>query len=243
MPLIKSNMPCNHCGSRDALAIYDNGSYCFSCKKYTRMLVRVQQGVEQHKEFKIYNTVSDFRLFPKEAKQFLLKYSLTEEEINESQFQYDDNGRRLWYPVRSMAPNTGPLWECRNFSERSPKTCFMGSKKKAFHIIEPKVRQIEGIILVEDIISAIKVARVGTCLCLFGSQISTMVIRNLVRLHPAILYLWLDADKRREALHFSIKISSFGLKTKIISTPKDPKGYSTLQILDYLTANETIISS
>ena len=31
--LRKSGQPCPDCGSSDALSIYDNGTYCFSCKK------------------------------------------------------------------------------------------------------------------------------------------------------------------------------------------------------------------
>jgi len=31
--LIKSGQPCSDCGSSDALSIYDNGTYCFSCEK------------------------------------------------------------------------------------------------------------------------------------------------------------------------------------------------------------------
>lgn len=31
--LLKQNQPCPDCGSSDALAVYDNGTFCFSCKK------------------------------------------------------------------------------------------------------------------------------------------------------------------------------------------------------------------
>jgi len=33
MGIVQSNLPCPDCGSSDALVIYDNGNYCFSCNK------------------------------------------------------------------------------------------------------------------------------------------------------------------------------------------------------------------
>ena len=37
--ILKAHLPCLHCGSSDALAIYDDGhSYCFSCLKYEKVV-------------------------------------------------------------------------------------------------------------------------------------------------------------------------------------------------------------
>tara|TARA_A100001391_G_scaffold47761_1_gene28458 strand:- start:1597 stop:3222 length:1626 start_codon:yes stop_codon:yes gene_type:complete len=33
---IRTHLPCDACGSSDALAVYTNGTYCFSCKTYTK---------------------------------------------------------------------------------------------------------------------------------------------------------------------------------------------------------------
>ncbi len=33
---IQTHLPCSDCGSSDALAVYSNGTYCFSCKTYTK---------------------------------------------------------------------------------------------------------------------------------------------------------------------------------------------------------------
>ena len=33
--LIKAHQPCHKCGSSDALSLYEDGSYCFSCKTST----------------------------------------------------------------------------------------------------------------------------------------------------------------------------------------------------------------
>ena len=47
--LIKSNLPCNECGSSDGAAMYENGMYCFSCEKYFKEDINISmKNIKQH---------------------------------------------------------------------------------------------------------------------------------------------------------------------------------------------------
>lgn len=43
--VLKTHQPCPDCGSKDALAVYDNGTYCFSCKTSKKVLDKSSEAV------------------------------------------------------------------------------------------------------------------------------------------------------------------------------------------------------
>lgn len=92
---------------------------------------------------------------------------------------------------------------------------------------------VDPIVVVEDVVSAIKVGRVGTGLPLFGSHMPPDWIARLVRLRPKVA-VWLDPDKVLEARKLAKKIGLLLPETRTVETEMDPKDYSTEQIKEFL---------
>jgi hypothetical protein len=163
---------------------------------------------------------------PPQAIKWLKKHGLTDKEMHENQISW--NGTRLVYPVKNQNGTVG--YEQKSISVLDyPKTIFQGSKVDSFHLIKPDKEEFQGVIAVEDIISAIKVGRVAKTLCLFGSQCSTYQYHEISRITD-LLILWLDLDKFAQAVKIAHKAQSFGLGARIIKTDLDPKKYNTEEI-------------
>jgi hypothetical protein len=89
------------------------------------------------------------------------------------------------------------------------------------------------IILVEDMLSAIKVSRHYECWCLLGSHLHDECIRRLVEAARPVL-IWLDYDKMGSALKFVTRLQIYGLTAGSIITVEDPKEYSNAEIISYV---------
>lgn len=96
----------------------------------------------------------------------------------------------------------------------------------------------KSLVLVEDCLSAIKIARQCDAMPLLGSGISNL---KLSRLKPfyGFLDVWLDADMLAKARTIKQRAEMIGFKSRVIYSPKDPKEYSNEEITEYLNDNET----
>lgn len=83
--------------------------------------------------------------------------------------------------------------------------------------------------MVEDCISAIKVARQCDAMPILGSHVS---LGKLVALsqHYGELIFWLDADKFKESQKQASAASMLGVRTKVVFTEVDPKECSDERI-------------
>ena len=85
--------------------------------------------------------------------------------------------------------------------------------------------------IVEDILSAIKVGRVSNSISLLGAYIQDSLALSL---RGYTIYIWLDSNKYTESLKYLRRFRSFGIDCRIIHTDKDPKCYDTLEIEERL---------
>lgn len=88
------------------------------------------------------------------------------------------------------------------------------------------------IVVVEDIISAIKVNEHCQCAALLGSNISPETFTELLQFGKVII--WLDYDKYKESQRYAYRGRLFGLDCTALITEKDPKDYSDKEILCHL---------
>lgn len=197
---------CPVCPSSDALAIYEDGSqHCFSCghHKHGNGLERLKTAPQAPKQKKY----RDWGPIAPEALEWLNSYDLTEQE--KMLFKYDRNHSHLCY-------EDGDFLNARNFGE-GPK--YLSEGLKPYSILGEGTT----LVLVEDIISAIKVSRVTACMCLFGSSIPL----DRVPLEYKRLIIWLDADKTLESFKYCMKFRELGISCGILQTNQDPKCYCT----------------
>ena len=210
--------PCQNCGSSDANAEYSDGSsYCFSCRKYTPPSFRLKQQIVEEVRGEKSLTLSP--TLPLVAKQWLRKYGLTEQET--SAYGWND-----YYDLCYPLPDGG--WVCRGFG-KGWKYRVIG--KRTFPIFFNSSSQT--IVFTEDIVSAIKVSRHSTAIPLLGCSVQTEHL-TLANKYGKVFKLWLDPNKRKEAIQQCLRLRSLGVNITPIFSEADPKELSDKEIKEKL---------
>lgn len=85
------------------------------------------------------------------------------------------------------------------------------------------------LVIVEDPVSAIKIARISDSMPLLGSNLPVSKLNALKGLYSSLI-LWLDHDKGINAYKIAEKARLIGFNIRVILTKEDPKCYSTQEI-------------
>lgn len=235
MSIFVQHKPCPKCGSRDNLAVYTDHEYCFGCgyvlfyNYHERRLNNVKEQAQ-----KIVSLPEDVAPYlPAEADTWLKKYGLTQRELIDNRVVWSESRKLLIFPYFGDR-NFLWGWQGRYFGtdEKHPKWTGKGNFKEQIKVWNPLTRPKDSsIILVEDIISTIKLSRIYNSSCLFGSSINYNKYINIYNTNkPKELIIWLDKDKRKESYIYSYKLNNIGVKSRVISTELDPKCYSTEEL-------------
>lgn len=178
-----------------------------------------------------HNTVtlpSDFTTdIPLAGLAWLKKGGVTDDEIKRFRFGYSPSLDRVILPVWG---EEGLLyWQGRALTQRDgvPKYLNVTTKRKSVYFTVKTDSDMT--VLVEDILSALAVARAGAnSLALLGSSISADVQQAV---STSKVRVWLDPDKRKDCVRYARMLSAFGLQASpIVFTDKDPKEYTTEEI-------------
>lgn len=245
---VRFETACPNCGSSrtPAFARYSDGhGWCFSCG-YRE--AGTYQGPNPNKGVVISiesarGGPTRVRPIPEEAKPFLgapalvwlKKYGITAKEVSNHSLLWWDERKWLIFPYYST-PDHLAGWQARNFDPKFPDQKWMtyGQIKERMHLIAADASNLgEVVVLVEDIVSAIKVGRHITCMPLFGAHIALPGILRLARTFSGV-GLWLDSDKEFEARLYASRASQYLETTCVIKTELDPKEYNDEQIRDQL---------
>jgi hypothetical protein len=169
---------------------------------------------------------------PKFCLEWLRSYSITNKEIVQHKFGWSQEKELLILPVYDGFKQL-VFWQGRGFKKGKGKTHFasMGSSSRMLHIIGELNNDF--VVVVEDIVSAIKVARYLPAMPLFGSSMSDKMIEDL-SIFKSHMLLWLDFDKAKYSIKTCIKASLFLDKAIPIITNQDPKAYRDDEIKDIL---------
>ena len=109
---------------------------------------------------------------------------------------------------------------------------FWGDGHEYVEILSPEKKG--PVVLVEDLISAHKVAQVSPCLCLFGTHIHDNALKVLMDAKRPVC-LWLDSDQY-PLLSKKIGRLKAVLRHPVwyVRTDKDPKEYSLEEIKEFI---------
>lgn len=180
--------------------------------------------------------------------QWLKKYELSQNEIKEHRIGWSQTG----WMIRNQTVSYSPLmifpivisgnlvmFQARYFgSEKLPKYWTKGNKN-CYYFLHPRVAATSQlnttIVIVEDLISAIKVSHIAHSIPIWGSDISVDIA---IQLHNRYkdLVIWLDKDKRKYAHARSQSLRHLFDSVRVIHSEGDPKEYSTNEIRNYLFA-------
>lgn len=239
--------PCPRCRSHgldrsgNNLGVWSDHKYCFSCSYVEGSSKSLNLKDIQNRLKRDNKNKNDYRValpsdydhyLPDRCLEWLEKYGLTNDEIRANKIGWSEQHERLIFPVWDGAGNL-VFFQGRKFSSdggRHSKYFTGGRSEDVFHILGP---DDSSIILVEDAVSAIKVARVAQVMPLWGSNIGPERVRRLAMLFKRLV-IWLDKDKAEYSLKTRLKASPYFDKVKSVVTNKDPKCYETEEIKEIL---------
>jgi hypothetical protein len=229
----------------DNLAIYPDGhAHCFGCGYHKGIPTYERVRQLSHGNPLPVKNVDETYDFPTDyttdialpALNWLKSFSITEEEIKRHRMGWSDERKLLIFPVLDGGGDL-IMWQGRRFSpskpmvERGedgklyPKYITKGPVSDILHLVGVSTDPKNTIILVEDLISAIKVGRTYQSAPLWGSNIPLKLIQRLSGRFNS-LGVWLDRDKMDVALKAVLRASQY-LPSYLITSVFDPKGYNT----------------
>jgi len=228
---------CEKCGSSDAKGLYDDGSsWCFSCHSGSAgaLSQRLARSKADDDETPRNRALPDdvCSHFSPSAVEWLTSTGL-------------DLGTLIkhgvkWSPSKQQIIFTWPgldLWQARNmYPDAKVRYITSGNHEKDFPFYIADSVDSRGLVLVEDCLSAIKIATSPynyDSMPLLGSSISANKLQKLKQMYSTVL-VWLDHDKGKEALKISVKLKMLGIKTRVIFTEDDPKYISHDEMKRYL---------
>lgn len=214
------------------MAVYPNGGkFCFSCHYYERGEARLPVRNDDNPFIATVRPVGTRNLdeWPITHKTWLRQF-LSDQEIK-GHFEYvpsmqrhlflHDMGDEGWfYDGRSMLPNVPKNIQCGP----KPYLPFWQGQDETHTLV-----------IVEDIVSAIKVNRVFNSMPLFGSYCRPSWVANLLAdkyYHKFVV--WLDSDKTEQAIELSRKLG-VSRPSYVLSTEMDPKWYSDSEIQELVS--------
>lgn len=224
--------------NNDNLGIYSDGhQFCFSCKYFVpankienfKKMKDIEERVEDCEALILPYDVTPY--IPRIPKEWLESYSFNENTIL--------NNNILWSPSRELLIFPffigGDLaaWQGRYFGLNPKHPKWYSSGKLLDALLYTRGKQTDTIVLVEDIVSAIRVGKVQTASHLFGSVISDKKCSCIKRVYKNVI-IWLDYDKRSEAVEYRRLLNLYGINASVIITEKDPKTYTTEEITEYI---------
>lgn len=171
-------------------------------------------------------------IVPDAGLRWLLKYGILLDEIKTYRIGYSKELNRLILPF--YRDGVLKFWQGRSLDGSLPKYTSPKIKNPDKFGVLGHINS-NTLVLVEDLVSAIKVGRVAAALPLFGSFIPVNVLDFFLPYDKIII--WLDQDKSKEALKFAHRFRQLsGKDIKVVSTTLDPKCYSEKELKLYLNA-------
>jgi hypothetical protein len=243
------HIPCPKCHSRDnAYRWADGHEFCFGGCGYRKLATltneakcvllqeRVDKEVQGTKQEKSQGGLVCYALdtnsnIKDPGLTWIKKYGIYNEEILNQDILWSESQQQLIFPIYDQCYDL-IAWQARNFGPNTRKYVTFGPMNEIIHVLGlTKIKEPDTII-VEDIISAIKVSRHYRAMPLFGSSVSREKLIRLRRLTDTIKF-WLDSDKLGTSMKLAKIASQLGFKTTVIYTENDPKTYSNEDIIEH----------
>lgn len=212
------------CKSSDASTEYADGSlWCFSCGHGKGNLGRKRNSVFSERETESVNLYRE-RL-PVDAAHCKanhewLKHYLDDDEISKHFFYcpYSDRHVSAWNEGQE-----NEFYEARAVnSNRMPKSKQAGEKP---YPILGNVEDSGVVVVVEDLVSAIKVSRQFAAMPLFGSYFPSHIMARVKNAGAKMCIIWLDEDKYGKGMEYAQDLGKL-MPAVAVHTYLDPKACS-----------------
>lgn len=243
----------NACGSDRSMIVNHShkeySAYCFRCGKigYQNKGYQTLQQLEKIRELDRLakdastcvnlpkDTIFDFERFSSEARMWLLSASISGVLTSRFGIGYSPKLQRVVLPVFRRG-SSGELifYQLRRLIGKGPKYISPSvDRSSIFYFSAPDGSSLDEVIVVEDILSAIRVGQRMPAVSLLGTSISTQQAAYLSRFK--LVTTWMDPDKAGIAGAASIRRAcALTSDVRNITSEKDPKLLSNRQILEHL---------
>ncbi len=166
---------------------------------------------------------------------WLYKYHLTDTDIKRFNIGYSTTLNRVVLPVYDQH---GKLvyYQARNLGEitdKSPKYMNVKTRGRRGVYFLADQEPADSIVLVEDILSAIRVSSFLPTIGLLYAYIPDELVVNLNQVYDQIIF-WLDPDKHDRMIGRVKRYRTLGINAVMIRADKDPKFYMDDEIDSYL---------
>lgn len=227
-------------------------TYCFRCGEDSREFrshgVRSLAELVQHrreldeyisdrgdltlpKDFEVMNAKH-----PVEAWRWLLKAGVTQTLCEHYQFGYSEDLGRVVLPVWDNQGHLAAVQSRAVFQGQQPKYMNKtgGDKSPTFESDDSLMLEgsLPGIVITEDILSAVRVGRVCRGLSTLGTHLNDKAAVRALHGHVGPVYVWYDGDEAgvKGATKAKNTLRLLGHNPIVIRTDKDPKEYDYGQI-------------
>jgi len=184
---------------------------------------------------------------PNKGLIWLYKYEITDQEIKKYHMGYSKRLDRLILPVYNISNKKLIYWQGRNLgivTKENPKYINIRDKeaKNVYFRVACNSNIDNIVVVVEDILSAIKVGRTLNSIALLGSYVADSLVSVLKEYND--VYIWLDYDKKITSIKYSNRLNILlNKKVKSLVTKKDPKEYATKIIKETIkNGTETVLN-
>lgn len=178
----------------------------------------------------------DLGAWPVAARLWLYKAGLNAELIKSLGAYYHEKTGRVVLPIRDSDGKV-VFWQARNPEypkDGGAKYISSSVPRDRIHVHYRGVGSSTAICLTEDILSAFKVGESGVAdgYAVMGTALGQHTIAYLLAAGFTDVYLWFDPDAAGEGARATItkQLRLVGLEPLSITTPKDPKCYSLVEI-------------
>lgn len=238
------------CGTDDSQIISHNNKgysrYCFRCgakafvpKGMQKMTVRRR---EQEYAMATLDSVEPLKLpsdytidVPKNAAAWYFRYGITPELAVKYKFGYSPYFHRVVIPVYEDGELTAMTM--RAVDNVEPKYLNPKGPKVSNALFITRGNPDSPPVIVEDVLSAIKVSRAGyTGIAILGTNFTDARALKIAHKFPNGVYIWLDGDRAglRGTNQAEKKLELLGVPTIRIRTDDDPKSYRSEEIQETL---------
>ena len=234
---------CPKCGSRDNLGRYDDGSaFCFGCHYYEARnghnfippaVHATEHGIGQ--VFSRGNDVASRASFtlPEQCLDWASKFGITLADLIRAGARWDPRTESLIFLYYDKSQTLCCI-QGRSFSN-NPQATKYHNWGSTHDVIDINGSHGKTIVITEDKLSAIKVARVADAFPALGTTFQIHKLVTLKQLGYQRVVVWLDYDKWRESQEIADKAKWIGLSSTSVLSEEDPKCYDEDTIRKYLT--------
>lgn len=253
------NAPCPKCRelgndkAGDNLAVYSDGhKFCYACRYYCDATLHDKICSHEHVKpiQRSLHLPDDANIdYPVFCVDWIKKYELTKKDMLNNKMLFSEKGinfkekkaeNLLLFPC--WEGDTLQAYQARYFGHDKsiPKYLGRGKLDKHYHFIfngKPgSIKDSNILVITEDLLSSIKVSKLGVCtMPLWGNNFTNRIdmLLKLTTINHKVL-LWLDPDMTIKSVKESNVARLKGLQCTSIHSTHDPKEHSYSEIENYL---------